>query len=81
MRISTSRFHMRETVAFEITVDTPFADTIMLKDTLDTGRNVLNAEKILKRKCMFTMGQMNKILKSWKIHQTMNQLNVPSVGS
>ena len=75
MRISTSRFHMRETVAFEITVDTPFADTIMLKDTLDTGRNVLNAEKILKRKCMFTMGQMNTILKSWKIHQTMNQLN------
>jgi len=72
--------HTRETVALGITVDTPFADTTMLKDTLETGRTVLNAEKILKRKCMFIMGQMNTILKSWKIHQTMNQLNVPSVG-
>jgi hypothetical protein len=71
---------MRETVAFGITVDTPFAGTIMRKDIPDIGRIVLNAEKILKRKCMFTMGQMNIILKSWKIRQAMNPKSALSVG-
>ena len=80
MRINTSLSHTLETVVFGITVDTPFVGTIMLKNTLDAGRTVLDAEKILKLKCMFTMGQTNIILKNWKIHQTMNQLNVQSVG-
>jgi len=79
MRISTSCFHLRGTVASGITVDTPFADTTILKDMMETGRIVRNAEKTLKRKCTFTLGQMNTILKSWKTLQTMNPLNVQSV--
>jgi hypothetical protein len=51
----------------------------MLKDTLEAGRIVGNAEKTLKRKCTFTMGQTNSILKSWKTLQAMNPLNVQGV--
>ncbi|PIU65113.1 MAG: hypothetical protein COS84_07315 [Armatimonadetes bacterium CG07_land_8_20_14_0_80_40_9] len=57
-------FHMPETAATGIIDDTHSVATTMLKDTLGTGRTVLNAKKVLKRRCMFTMGQMNTILKS-----------------
>lgn len=50
MRISTTCFHMRQTVAFGITVETPFTVTTMLKGMLDIGRIALNGEKNLKRK-------------------------------
>lgn len=70
---------MHEIVAIEIIVVTHCVGIILLKDMMVIGKTVLNAEILLKPRCMFIMGQTNIILKGLKILLNMNLLDVQNV--
>jgi len=72
-------FHIPATVATETTGATRYVVITMSKNTKAIGKTALNAETILKLKCMFITGQMSITLKNLKILQNMNLLDVHSV--
>ena len=74
-----SCFRMPETAAIGITDVLLFVVITMLRNIPEIGKIVLNVKKILKRRCMFSMAQMNTILRNWKILRTINLPNVLSV--
>jgi hypothetical protein len=52
----------------------PYAAIITRKIILEIGKRAKSVAQILKPKCMFTLGQTNTILKSWRIRPNTSPL-------
>jgi len=79
MKINMSFSHMKETVATETIEDIHSADTIMQKGILEIGKTALDAEELLKPRCMSITEQTNTILKNLKIRPPMYPPDAPNV--